>query len=162
MNCKNCGGQMTLIPNRDYFFCKYCGTFHFPAEGSEGVRILEGETDGMECPVCKQLLLRVTIDRYPGWQCEKCKGILTAQSWFGEIVKYRRARASGPWERPEPLRREELDRRVKCPNCGRVMETHPYYGPGNVVIDTCGDCQIIWLDHGELREVINAPGRDWT
>ncbi len=40
------------------------------------------------------------------------------------------------------------------------MQTHPYYGPGNIVIDTCGHCNAIWLDHGELGRAVNAPGRD--
>jgi Zn-finger nucleic acid-binding protein len=40
------------------------------------------------------------------------------------------------------------------------MDVHPYYGPGNIVIDTCGTCQLLWLDHGELASVIDAPGRD--
>lgn len=40
------------------------------------------------------------------------------------------------------------------------MATHPYYGPGNVVIDTCEDCNIVWLDFGELSQIVDAPGRD--
>jgi Zn-finger nucleic acid-binding protein len=40
------------------------------------------------------------------------------------------------------------------------MDTHPYGGPGNIVVDNCEKCQIIWLDYGELKKVINAPGRD--
>jgi Zn-finger nucleic acid-binding protein len=37
---------------------------------------------------------------------------------------------------------------------------HPYYGPGNVVIDTCSRCDLIWLDFGELKQIADAPGRD--
>ena len=40
------------------------------------------------------------------------------------------------------------------------METHPYYGPGNVIIDSCGDCDLIWLDAGELKQIEHAPGGD--
>jgi Zn-finger nucleic acid-binding protein len=40
------------------------------------------------------------------------------------------------------------------------MTTHPYYGPGNVVIDNCPACAVIWLDHGELTAIRDAPGRD--
>jgi Zn-finger nucleic acid-binding protein len=28
------------------------------------------------------------------------------------------------------------------------------------VIDTCIPCGLLWLDPGELRQVIDAPGRD--
>jgi len=40
------------------------------------------------------------------------------------------------------------------------MENHLYLGPGNVVIDTCNSCNLIWLDYGELNKVVNAPGKD--
>jgi Zn-finger nucleic acid-binding protein len=40
------------------------------------------------------------------------------------------------------------------------METHPYYGPGNVIIDSCGECDLVWLDFGELKQISDAPGGD--
>jgi Zn-finger nucleic acid-binding protein len=40
------------------------------------------------------------------------------------------------------------------------MATHPYLGPGNAVIDTCSACELIWLDYGELTQLVEAPGRD--
>jgi Zn-finger nucleic acid-binding protein len=36
------------------------------------------------------------------------------------------------------------------------METHPYYGPGNIVVDTCSECGYLWLDHGDISRVENA------
>jgi Zn-finger nucleic acid-binding protein len=55
---------------------------------------------------------------------------------------------------------EELERETACPRCERMMETHPYYGPGNVVIDNCPRCSLVWLDYGELAAIRDAPGRD--
>ena len=40
------------------------------------------------------------------------------------------------------------------------MVTHPYLGPGAIVIDTCETCDCLWLDAGELKRVVDAPGRD--
>ena len=40
------------------------------------------------------------------------------------------------------------------------MVTHPYFGPGNVVIDSCEACAHVWLDFGELRQIVDAPGKD--
>ena len=40
------------------------------------------------------------------------------------------------------------------------MTTHPYYGPGNVVMESCDSCNLVWLDHGELQQIVDAPGRD--
>jgi hypothetical protein len=39
------------------------------------------------------------------------------------------------------------------------MDTHPYYGPGSFVIDSCVPCDVVWLDYGEIELVANAPGR---
>jgi hypothetical protein len=33
------------------------------------------------------------------------------------------------------------------------MDTHPYGGPGNVIIDNCERCELNWLDYGELAKV---------
>ena len=40
------------------------------------------------------------------------------------------------------------------------MDVHPYYGPGNVIIDTCGKCHLVWLDFGELKQIGDVPGQD--
>jgi len=37
------------------------------------------------------------------------------------------------------------------------METHFYAGPGNVVMDSCENCELIWLDRGELMHIARAP-----
>jgi hypothetical protein len=29
-----------------------------------------------------------------------------------------------------------------------------------VVIDTCAPCDLVWLDFGELAQIVDAPGRD--
>mgnify|MGYP000086801323 CR=1 FL=1 len=92
--------------------------------------------------------------------CARCLGVLTKQEIFRDMVTYLRTHASGSPDAPTPIDRDELRRRVQCPYCHRVMETHPYYGPGNVVIDTCMTCQVIWLDYGELKQIKDAPGRD--
>ncbi|MEZ5361359.1 MAG: hypothetical protein R2748_03195 [Bryobacterales bacterium] len=39
------------------------------------------------------------------------------------------------------------------------MDVHPYHGPGNAIVDTCGDCLLVWLDHSELTVITTArPG----
>ena len=37
------------------------------------------------------------------------------------------------------------------------MDAHFYAGPGNVVIDSCEECSLIWLDRGELMHIVHAP-----
>ncbi len=71
-----------------------------------------------------------------------------------------RAWASNPPVEPRPLEERALERELTCPRCHTRLATHPYYGPGNVVVDSCGRCDVIWLDFGELRQILDAPGSD--
>ena len=52
---------------------------------------------------------------------------------------------------------------MNCPSCGgpmdvdSLMDPHPYLGPGSVVIDSCRNCHLVWLDYNELNRIIGAP-----
>jgi len=150
---------MTIVADRDYFFCEYCNSFAFPRPSSDGVVPL-GEENDVPCPVCSAELVTASVAGTRVLHCPGCRGILVSQEAFSLIVKLLRARATGE---PEPIRavkREELKREIVCPYCGQTMHTHPYYGPGTVVIDNCSDCGVVWLDPGELAGIRDAPGRD--
>jgi Zn-finger nucleic acid-binding protein len=153
---------MELFERRGYFFCRYCGAFHFPeTAGPEGVRVI-GQTDPLvACPVCRGALSQALLDdAHPVRYCEACRGVLVPRSAFARVVNSRRAWASTPPTEPRPLESRDLERELRCPGCGERMATHPYYGPGAVVIDTCDGCDAVWLDFGELRQIVDAPGRD--
>jgi uncharacterized CHY-type Zn-finger protein len=55
---------------------------------------------------------------------------------------------------PDP---HDLQRKINCPHCHQRMDTHFYNGPGNVIIDDCDNCELNWLDHGELMRIVRAP-----
>jgi Zn-finger nucleic acid-binding protein len=113
------------------------------------------------CPVCSQALVRAVIDdRDPIEICERCKGIFMPRRAFAVTVLARRRAAQKPSVMPMPADRGELERRIACPRCGSAMLTDRYYGPGNIVIDTCPTCDVVWLDAGELGRAIDAPGPD--
>ncbi len=160
MNCENCGAPTQPVQEKGYFFCTYCGSFQFPSATPEGIRVLEESPELITCPVCWSTLYRASIDGWPVLHCTNCRGFLSAQSIFINILNYRRANAAGPPGKPKPLNRQDLFREIYCPSCKQRMDTHPYYGPGNFVIDVCLHCGILWLDHGELHQATDAPGRD--
>lgn len=161
MNCQNCGAPMTLFPERGYFFCEYCKSYYFPSESPDGVRLLGKAPEEIQCPVCHIRLLIASFDgEHHGYFCEKCKGILLGREPFVETIASRRAWATEPPEPQGSVDRAHLERQVRCPLCENVMETHPYYGPGTFVIDSCVPCNVLWLDYGELERAVNAPGRD--
>jgi Zn-finger nucleic acid-binding protein len=159
LDCKNCGAPMIVLRGDGYLFCEYCSTFHFPTESRDRVRVL-GESSGFHCPVCKVRLVLARISDAEVLHCPRCRGILMMQLFFSHVVKDLRAQASGPPRRSKPLNPDDLKRSIHCPHCDRSMVTHPYYGPGSVVIDRCSHCDLIWLDRGELSTIIDAPGRD--
>jgi len=162
MNCLNCGAAMELFAQRRYYFCTHCGSFQFIARDTgEGVHAADPPDAADPCPLCAAALARsVTDEGYAVQQCERCRGLLMDRHTFTELVTRRRASAAGPGTPPAQIDPRELHRAVTCPRCRHRMDVHPYYGPGNVVIDTCGSCDIVWLDSGELTQIVNAPGRD--
>ena len=153
---------MELFERRRYYFCTYCGTFHFIETAPvEGVRVLERPLDGVPCPLCNTPLAKSLLDDvHVTHHCETCRGLLISRSDFADVTARRRARASEPPTRPLPVDERELKRRVMCPSCRTQMDVHPYYGPGNVVIDSCSPCNLIWLDNGERNQITDAPGGD--
>jgi Zn-finger nucleic acid-binding protein len=153
---------MELVTARGYFFCRYCGSFHFPETvGDDGIRVLGDAQAPLSCATCSQPLASAMLDEsFPVHYCRNCRGLLTPRASFATVVQRRRAWALDQPGPIVPLDRSELDRKLACPVCKGRMITHPYYGPGNVVIDNCDTCDSIWLDFGELGQIVAAPGRD--
>lgn len=153
---------MELFERRRYHFCRYCGTFEFiAAPAIDGVQVLERPERALDCPLCRAPLAKSLLDHsFVVEHCERCRGVLVQRADFAESVTVRRLNATGPPVPPVPLDRRELERKVTCPSCQAPMDVHPYYGPGNVVIDTCSRCDLVWLDYGELKQITDAPGRD--
>ena len=150
---------MALLLNRPCWQCGHCSTLVCPEPAADGLRTT-GEP-GHDCPVCRQPLLRAVMDDREHIEiCERCKGILMALRTFSETLTARRRAAQTPSVIPSPADRAELRRRIECPHCTADMIADWYYGPGNIVIDTCPACHVVWLDAGELKRVIDAPGRD--
>ena len=153
---------MELFATRGYFFCRYCGSFHFPdTVDADGIRVLSDGDEQVVCSICHTRLAQAVLDdAHPVRLCKTCRGVLMPRRSFASIVEHRRAWATNPPRPPIPLDRKELDRPLTCPVCRAAMVTHPYYGPGNVVIDSCETCQLVWLDFGELKQIVDAPGQD--
>ena len=86
--------------------------------------------------------------------------MLLPRDTFGGVVNRRRAWAAGPAVEPAPFDRRSLERRLSCPLCGKPFLTYPYGGAGAVAIDGCEACDVVWLDYRELKQIVDAPGRD--
>ena len=155
---------MQLVESRGYFFCRYCGSFHFPETAADdGIRILGDAAKPLGCAVCAAAAgvgdagrvvpgsLLPELPRRPAAAVEFRDGRAEAAR-LGHRATRRRSGSA----RSRPSSTEKLT----CPVCSTRMITHPYYGPGNVVLDNCASCDLIWLDFGELKQIVAAPGRD--
>lgn len=159
MNCGNCGAPMAFVWDRDHFFCEYCKTSVFLPGAPSDIRVVD-EKSGITCALCDADMKVASLMRERVLQCGSCRGLLIEQERFLKLIDGLRATATGPPAIPRSMDREELRRKIRCPRCRGAMNTHPYGGPGNIVVDNCERCHLIWLDYGELKSVIDAPGSD--
>jgi Zn-finger nucleic acid-binding protein len=150
---------MRLEEDKDHFVCDFCKNVYFPDPNDEGVRVL-GEAVSQSCPVCGIPLVHAAFGGQRIRYCTRCRGMLIAMDTFVEML--RDLRDGEHSEFPHPLDREDLKRHIFCPQCGHPMDTHPYCGPGNIVIDDCSACHLNWLDHGELMRIVRAPDHDYS
>jgi Zn-finger nucleic acid-binding protein len=134
--------------------CEHCASLWFPPESDEGVRTL-GESAEYDCPVCTKPLVGAEVEERPVAYCSSCRGILVQSRDLFEILNVRRMRGMEPDPR-QTIDRSELSRLLACPACRKTMSAHPYYGPGNAIVDACGDCLLVWLDHFELSAIRTA------
>jgi Zn-finger nucleic acid-binding protein len=116
-----------------------------------------GSETGKVCPACQALLSDGTIQNKPVLYCTKCRGLLVSIDKFLPLVEFLRALRRPTGSDIQPRDNSDAYRGFACPMCGKTMTGHPYGGPGNVNIDTCEPCSMIWLDRNELQRIVMAP-----
>ena len=143
LSCRNCGGVLKCAENYAAYRCEYC---HSVAVLSETPLLVDGiqptnDAAGSSCPACSDGLHTAQLDGRPILYCPGCFGMFVRREHFGAIVNERRSRRVGlEHEDFRPIDPLASTRRLRCPGCEGYLEAHPYYGPGNVVIDSCAEC----------------------
>ncbi len=156
-NCPACGAPLTLRPDTEGFQCGFCHKVFFPGKDDDGVKV-SGETSELNfnCTVCVQPLVKASLAGSAVLYCTQCHGLLMRMEVVSDLVDELRAsvdRASVQTSAD----RDDLKRVIQCPACNRRMDTHRYAGPGNVVVDSCDYCSLIWFDRGEITRIAHAP-----
>jgi Zn-finger nucleic acid-binding protein len=156
-NCPACGAPITPKPDTEGYKCDYCHAVFFPGEEDDGV-VVSADTGSSDqaCPLCSVPLVQASIAKIRVLFCTECHGLLMPMNELQSLIDASRGGDHPPAVQtpPDP---SELKRTIQCPKCHRRMDTHPYAGPGNVIIDSCRDCLLIWLDRGELTRIAHAP-----
>ena len=161
MTCPDCGAAMHVAQGKDYLICDYCGTTHFPDPNPDGVRVL-GEPTEYPCPRCNVPLVLASLAGVQVDYCNQCHGLLIDMDAFLAVLEELRSRHEHAEYTGVQPDWHDLDRRTMCPKCHQQMETHPYGGGGNVIIDTCETCSMNWLDYGELQRIVRAPDQHYA
>jgi Zn-finger nucleic acid-binding protein len=146
---------MRLKPDMASFQCDYCQSVYFPDADDDGVRVL-GEPSDESCPVCRIPLMNATVANLRICYCTQCHGMSIPMQVFEDLVERLRAQADGALVQPA-AGSDDLNRKTGCPRCNKRMDTHLFGGAGNVVIDTCEECCLNWLDRGKLMHIAHAP-----
>jgi Zn-finger nucleic acid-binding protein/predicted RNA-binding Zn-ribbon protein involved in translation (DUF1610 family) len=159
-HCHTCGAPVNSLAAAGRLTCDYCGTVHIlrPETASMDRLSWLSELGEHDCPLCRNSLAMALVDHQKVEACPKCLGLLMPRTTFASVVTDRRARFKGLEDLPRALDERALAPEVDCPACSHRMETHRYYGPGNVAIDSCRECELVWVDSGELTQIERAPG----
>ena len=162
MNCNNCGATLELDPSNGMLQCHYCCSQQMASGDLRSLDdiITSESTTGIFCPCCmdERQLQHGMLEKTRIAFCSECFGFLVDSQSMGQLLRNRRKEYSGADDDPIPVDRDSLARVRNCPRCEQRMETHPYHGPGNAVLDSCNRCKMIWLDNGEFSQLIRASG----
>ena len=157
MNCPSCGAPIALKPDTEGFQCDYChAVFHPGAEDDCVLVSSEPDPAGLACPICNLSVVKATIAKIPVLFCNQCRGQLMPMQVVEPVIDELRRNSLRPAVQTPPDR-GDMKRTVQCPKCHRRMDTHFYSGPGNVIVDSCDNCLLIWFDRGELTRIARAP-----
>jgi Zn-finger nucleic acid-binding protein len=155
--CPACGAPITPRPDTEGYHCDYCHAVFYPGEDDDGVQIAsDAATAQQACPICSLPLVQASIAKIPLLFCTQCHGLLLPMPALQSLIEARKADRDKPAVQAPPDH-ADLKRSIQCPQCHRRMDTHFYAGPGNVIVDSCGDCTLLWLDRGELTRIAHAP-----
>lgn len=165
MNCQNCGTPMRLILEKRQYVCNHCTSTYFPEPNTKGVRVLAEKSHGL-CPVCcGSHLVFAEVANKTVLHCQHCRGMLLQISELFSIIQVLRAQRPARVEViPPPLNPLAPQHKLHCPVCRQKMATYLYGDGGNgdggnVHVDSCIDCGVIWLDYLELKRIVDAPTR---
>ncbi len=155
MNCKQCGAPMTVEDGKNFFYCDYCGSYDFPDPNLDGVALLN-EPSPYSCPICNKPLVTASIGSIHIFSCPVCRGNFIDQSKMLAILRQASSPDGSDEEQYHHLNGDELQRKAICPVCQQIMDSYQYGGPGNIVIQGCRHCEMIWLDFGEIARVLHS------
>lgn len=151
MKCSFCHAPLPLKG----LICKYCNQLNRLNHKSITQTTNSDVISKYNCPLCQKKLVQIDEIHY----CKKCDGLFITEEHLMEIVsKNVQKRTSNNSEILRFIQNHPRDNRKKtqyhpCPICQRPMQHLNYKKVSGVILDVCEE-DGIWLDGGELRQII--------
>ncbi|MGE5472902.1 MAG: zf-TFIIB domain-containing protein [Ignavibacteriales bacterium] len=113
----------------------------------------------MNCPKCNSTLEPAEVENIKIEVCPSCDGIWLDKFEITKILhcdfdSIKTSEISKALEKDKDVSNSKTES-IKCPVCSLPMTNTNYLFNDNIKIDMCSECYGIWLDDGELKEIIN-------
>lgn len=114
----------------------------------------------MNCPACTSTLRTLEYEGVSVETCDGCGGEFVQGSELSHIVKVRETRFAEPMRSALAFKAPvfgvadiDATTRFCCPACRIPMNPINYAGDSGVIVDRCGGCGGMWLEHAELEKI---------
>jgi len=110
----------------------------------------------MLCPACREVMIVVEQDKIELDHCTKCAGV-----WFDagelELMLEKMGLDRGALSLAKIADLPDVktvEKKRRCPVCGRKMKKRKIGGEAEVLIDVCQRGDGLWFDGGEVHQII--------
>jgi len=114
----------------------------------------------MNCPVCDNEMKTVSIKNIEIDYCDTCQGLWCDKDELERLAMLGRASLeSSPIAKSLIKDMQDIRTQKKsvllCPSCEAGLEKLNYSYESDIILETCKICNGIWVDDGELSEIID-------
>jgi len=151
MKCSFCHAPLPL----NGLNCKYCGKLNQLNFSTVNKEAKESYVKSKySCPLCQSHLNIIDDLKH----CQKCDGLfLTEEQLFDTVSKTMEKKETNPhllrFIQNNPRDNRRKTQYLPCPICEETMQHLNYKKVSGVIVDFCEE-HGIWLDGGELRQII--------
>jgi Zn-finger nucleic acid-binding protein len=152
MLCHSCQCPIPWDGISTIVVCENCRTYRsidIPDSTGEAIEPLGLPGESL-CPGCRCRMSLAAMDGLLVEHCAACSGVLVSGETFAMFVRNRRAEFREAALQPVTILLDSQNRKVRCPCCRGRMNKNPSYGPDFMIIDTCTECSVVWIDCSEV------------
>lgn len=107
----------------------------------------------MKCPACKEILVILELNEIEVDYCSNCKGVWLDGGELELILENISEKAK--LIQALQVVADNKEKKIKCPICNEKMEK-VQHNQVDIIIDKCIHNHGIWLDKGELEEMVSS------